>query len=447
MQLARAFRIRSKEVIAFVGGGGKTAAMFRLARELAAQGKRVITTTTTRLAASQIRHAPKHLVYDWSVDFPVRACETLARHPHLLVIGNETEEGKALGVPPALVDELIALDDVDAVIVEADGARTRPFKAPGEHEPVIPGSTTLLVPVIGVRALGGKIDDTHTHRAEIVARLAGARVGEAITPNVAARVLTHAEGGMKHRPRDARAIALINQVESDAQIETARALARLLLGYGEIDAVALGAAQREDAVREIHRRVAVVVLAGGAGTRMGDQVKQLLEWRGATLLENALAVAMQASAHQVIVVLGARGDELRLKLHRTTAQIILNRDWETGHASSIRAGVRAIPPPIDAVVFLNADQPFVSADVLDRVIQRHRETDAPIVVASFAGRRGSPGLFDRAHFDELMTLEGEQGGRELLFRHAEQVETVLFDDARLGFDIDTPEDYALALIM
>lgn len=443
MQLTQAFRIRSKQVIAFVGGGGKTTALFRLADELAAQGKRVITTTTTRIFAAQIERAPRHLFYDATPDFITRVLAVLEAHPHLLIVGAETEDGKALGVPPALVDELSARAQVDAILVEADGARMRPFKAPAEHEPVIPDSTTLLVPVIGAPALGASLDDDHVHRAEIIARLAGARIGEPITPNIAARVIAHAEGGLKDKPRHARCIVLVNQVETDEQLESARLLVRLLLGYAGIDAVAIGAAhaRRADPIRETHRRVAAIVLAAGAGTRMAGRVKQLLPWRGKTLLENAIDVAMQSSAHQVYVVLGAHAGEIRLAIRNTSAQVIVNREWETGQASGIRAGVRVIPPHIDAAIFINADQPLITSAAIDRVIARYYVTDAPMVVSQFAGRRGSPVLFDRAHFAELMQLEGEQGGRELFARHADELAYVDFEDARLGLDVDTPEEY------
>src|SRR5262245_53470744 len=111
MDLSRAFGIRPKEVVAFVGGGGKTTAMFRLARELAAQGKRVVTTTTTRIFAAQIQLAP-HAVYFESSDQAIRDTrQALHESPHVLVIGKGDADGKAFGVDPALVDQLIALDE------------------------------------------------------------------------------------------------------------------------------------------------------------------------------------------------------------------------------------------------------------------------------------------------------------------------------------------------
>ncbi len=442
MLFTKSFRLKSKEVVAFVGGGGKTSAMFRLADELVAQGKRVITTTTTRIAIEQTQLAPQCLNYDGSFDFGARVLDALNARSHVLIVGAETVEGKVVGVPPTLVDDLATLDDVDAILVEADGARFRPFKAPAEHEPVIPSSTTLLVPVIGVRALGAPLGDEYVHRAEIVARLAGANLGQAITPNIAARVLTHAEGGLKNQPRGSRAIAFINQIEDDQELSAARTLARLMLGYGAISAVALGAAQHAEPVRETHRRVAIIVLAAGAGTRMEGRIKQLLTWRGKPLIQNAIDLATKSFAQQIVVVLGAHAEEVRLVIHNAPVQVVINPDWATGHASSIRTGLRGLSPLVDAALFVNADQPLLTSAVLEKILQRYHETDAPIVVPFYAGKRSSPVLFGRTHFGELMHLTGEQGGREMLGLYRDEMARVDFDDAQLGFDVDTPEDYA-----
>jgi len=445
MLFTQAFRFKNKEVIAFVGGGGKTTAMFRLAEELVAQGKRVVTTTTTRLFAAQTHLAPQVLRYQASFDFGARLLDALDAKAHVLIVGAETEDGKVLGVPPAFVDEIAALDAVDAILIEADGARTLPFKAPAEHEPVIPASTTLLVPVIGVRALGALLDDAHVHRAEIVARLAGAHPGETITPNIAARILAHSDGGLKNKPAEARAITLVNQIETDTELASARALARLLLGYGAMDAVVLGAAQNAAPVREVHRRVPLVVLAAGGGTRMEGRIKQLLPWRGKPLIQNSLDLALKSSAQQIIVVLGAHAEEIRLAIHDSPAQVVVNPDWASGHASSIRTGLRAVSPLVDAVLFVNADQPLLTPAVFERILQRYHETDAPIVAPFYAGLRGTPVVFRRTLFDELMNLTGEQGGRHVVNAHGDALARVDFEEARYSFDVDTPDEYALLL--
>jgi len=443
MELSRALRVQSKEIVAFVGGGGKTSALFCLADELTALGKRVVMTTTTKLGAAQVARgagATPPLRYVASRDFRLRVQDTLAQKSRVLIIGEDVEGDKVAGVPPVFIDELAARVDVDAVIYEADGARGFAFKAPAAHEPVLAASTTLLVPVMGVTALGAPLDDAHVHRAEIVARLAGAHIGDTVTPRIAAHVLAHNEGGLKNKPRAARIIVLVNQIENDAQLDTARALARLLLDHAAIDAVAIGAVDHaQNPVRETYRRVAAIMLAAGAGTRMNGRIKQLLPWRGKTLIENAIALAMRSHAHETVVVLGAHAGAIQSVVEKAGARIVVNPQWEDGPSTSIRAGLTALAPEIAAAIFVNMDQPFLTREVIDALIQRYRETDTLIIASVFAGKHGSPVLFDRAHFSELKNLQGEQGGRELLAKYP--VARMEFDDARLGIDVDTWEEY------
>src|SRR5205814_3295731 len=127
--------------------------------ELLAEGKRVVTTTTTRIFASQIQLAPQHLKLETGKLDSDEVMKALEQNRHLLVIGAESEGGKAFGIDPALVDDLAQIEGIDAVLVEADGSRMRPFKAPAEHEPVIPDSTTLLVPVVGIDVIGKTLTD------------------------------------------------------------------------------------------------------------------------------------------------------------------------------------------------------------------------------------------------------------------------------------------------
>ena len=156
------------ELVAFVGGGGKTSLLFALA--LALPG-RVVITTTTRIFAAQMRLAPA-VVY---ADDLSRLGELLDAHGRCLVVGHVDGE-KAQGVSPDLPARLLARPDVDDVLVEADGSRMRPVKAPAAHEPVIPPEATLVVPVAGLDGLEGPIDEV-AHRAEIVKRIRNYELG------------------------------------------------------------------------------------------------------------------------------------------------------------------------------------------------------------------------------------------------------------------------------
>lgn len=446
MRLRTAFGIQDKDVVAFVGGGGKSGAMFRLAQELVTQGKRVVTTTTTRIFAAQINMAPQSLRLAGTLDRE-RVRQALTAYPHLLVIGATTAEGKALGVDPAIVDELIEMVEVDAVLVEADGSRMRPFKAPSEHEPVIPASTTLLVPVVGMDVLGKPLNGEHVHRPEIVAGILGAAMGTILDEGHIARVLADARGGLKNKTTHARVIPLLNKVETTTQMAMAQTIAGQLLEHAEIDGVAIGAIKNDESpVALVSSRVSAVILAAGGSTRMRGETKQLLPWRGTTMIGNAVRTAKQSRVAEIVVVTGNQHERIAQEIAAVDdIQLTRNRDWASGRASSVCAGIAALSPASSAAIFINADQPFLTAAVIDTILAKFLATRAPIVVPVFAGKPASPVLFARELFGELCALRGEQGGRDLLQKYKHVLVQVEIADERAALDLDTPEDYMTAL--
>ena len=253
MTLADALGAGPAEVIALVGGGGKTSAMFRLAREAVQRGGRAVITTTTKIFAAQIALAPAHVAASEATRERVQA--ELDRHGSVLVIGaTDSSTGKADGVSLELFHELRAWFPDACFVNEADGSRMRPFKAPAAHEPVIPVDTTLVVPVVGADIFGKPLDADHVHRPELVSALSGTPVDRPITPDTVARVLTHPDGGLKGVPRGARVAVVINKVEALANRELARETAARLLREPAIEAVLFTALRAEPPVLEVCRR-------------------------------------------------------------------------------------------------------------------------------------------------------------------------------------------------
>jgi molybdenum cofactor cytidylyltransferase len=253
VKLSEALGVRNDEVVALVGGGGKTTAMFRLAREIVERGGRAITTTTTRIFAAQIALAPAHVPAAEATR--ERVAGALDRHHNVLVIGpREPETGKAEGVSVELFRDLRAWFPDACPLNEADGSRMRPFKAPAGHEPVIPPETTLVVPVVGADVFGQTLDDDHVHRPELIAALTGAPPGSVITPEIVARVLAHPDGGCKGVPPNARVVVMINKVDGLTDRTPAHETARRLLRAPAIHAVVLAAVRAEKPVLEVCAR-------------------------------------------------------------------------------------------------------------------------------------------------------------------------------------------------
>lgn len=199
----------SRELVAIVGAGGKSTILARIGRELAASGAAVIVTTTTKMGADQ---ATEPSVF--SSD-PVVIVDAVEPGTSLFVAAARDHE-KVTGLAPEIVTAIHAASRVDAVVVEADGARSRLIKAPAPHEPVVPvGSTTVIV-VASLAALGRPIDEV-SHRPERVSRIVGATPSQVLTPHHMIDVLTHADGGLSRVADTTRVVmALVAPTEEDA---------------------------------------------------------------------------------------------------------------------------------------------------------------------------------------------------------------------------------------
>lgn len=467
MKLSHALRITPGDVIALVGGGGKTTAMFQLAHELAPQ-MRVLTTTSTRIFAAQIKRSLAHVTFNPErqtiTDILPQLDAALAEHGQVLLIGQtEPDSSKAFGLPPEVIDALAATGHFDVIINEADGSRMRPLKAPAAHEPVIPHCTTLVILVAGLDVLGQPLTDDTVHRAGLVSQLSGTALGQPVTADTVIAVLCHPKAGLKNVPTQARVVPLLNKTDiarsgasSDAEqarggglegwkggrgiLEVAGEIADKLLECERVDSVVVGAVQQAASpVAEVHSRAAAVILAAGGSTRFGSP-KQLARWGDKTFIEHAVDTALASQASQIIVVLGAEIEQCRAALGHRPVKVVINEAWVKGQSTSMQAGLAALPPNIGCALFLLVDLPGVSSDLINQLIQCHRETLAPIVWPEFEGKHGNPVLFDRALFPELRQVSGDTGGKPVLMRYKDQAERIVVKDRAILQDIDNIED-------
>jgi molybdenum cofactor cytidylyltransferase len=446
IELPGAFGLGSSELVAISGGGGKSSLMFALAKALSG---RVIMTTTTRIFTAQTKLAdavfivPKGQTSDGGlIGESGQVSELgalLARHGNCLVIGELVGE-KAAGVPPELPGRLLARADVDYVLVEADGSRMRPCKAPAGHEPVVPTETTVLVPVAGIDAVGGQLVDV-AHRPEQVAVLTGLRPDDEMTTSALAALMSHPDGGLKGAPGEARVVPLLNKVTTSEQSLAAGEVARLLLKNERIDSVVIGAVREPVPVRAIQRRVTAVVLAAGEGRRMG-QSKQLLPWGGTTVLGRTLENLRASTVHDIVVVSGHKADAVKAIAGEQGLATVYNRDYAVGEMlSSLQVAVRQLAANRSAALVTLADQPMVRPGVIDLILDAYRKGKGDLLAPFYRGRRGNPVLIGRRYFAELLALPPGAAPRDLLQRHPDDLVMVEVDTDSVLRDLDRPEEY------
>jgi len=183
-------------------------------------------------------------------------------------------------------------------------------------------------------------------------------------------------------------------------------------------------------------RIACVILAAGASTRLG-QPKQLVKLVGETLLERTVRIALQSACDPVIVVLGASAEAILAQCDLAPAQIVINDTWQEGMGSSIRAGIAAIGQDADASILMTCDQPAITVEHIKALIQAGRELNQ-VVGSSYAEMRGVPAYFPGTRFTELLELARDIGARHLL---ASSYAIPLVGGE---LDIDTPSALAAA---
>jgi molybdenum cofactor cytidylyltransferase len=191
---------------------------------------------------------------------------------------------------------------------------------------------------------------------------------------------------------------------------------------------------------EDNRNIAAIILAAGRSTRMGGPNKLLAELDGRKLVRIATEQALASRAAEVIVVTGHQAALVEQALAGLKVKFVRNPDFAGGLASSVKAGISAVPANADGAIVCLGDMPLIDANLIDRLIESFAPDRGNLIVVPVAdGRRGNPVLWSRRFFAELMTLDGDIGARHLIARHAEAVAEVPVEGNGAFLDIDTPQ--------
>jgi molybdenum cofactor cytidylyltransferase len=431
MDLINRFRLSKDSKIALVGSGGKTTLMFELARSFKSQ---VICTTTTHMAQDQLNKADHHFEVNHLNDIP--DLNWKGQGEVIIITGPPVETNRVRGPDPVLLAKIVELAEAWGcpLLVESDGARKLPIKAPDEHEPAIPDFVDTVITLIGLSGLGKPLNAKWVHRPALFSKLTGLEPESVINSTHLVEALISDQGGLKNISPGIHKILMINQIDSFPNWKTFHDQMDLLLSH--YHQVAFGVLE-DQMLLEVHHRTAGIVLAGGGSTRFGEP-KQLLDWKGKTLLEHTVQTGLSAGLTPIIVVTGSNHESIS-SIIPEDVKVKHNPDWQQGQSTSVKVGVKSLSEDVGGVVFLLVDQPLIPPELILTLRQAHARNQADIICPDAGDRPGNPVLFDRRVFKDLIQLEGDQGGKVLFNRYSPYF--INWNDPTVQIDIDSPEDY------
>ncbi len=474
--------LRSRELVAIVGSGGKTSLLQLLARELAGAGSRVVATTTTAMFLEQLsclgplvmRSELNALQAELTVRFEPTDADghevgkaSGPRVRSVAVASGLAPDGKVVGVPADWPGRIFAGGKADYVLVEADGSQHKSLKAFAAHEPAVPPASTVIVQVAGLDVVGKPLSLEFVHRAEILSRQLEVAIGTPLTMAMFRDCLLEQVREIRRRWPAIRIVTVLNKAEGPTLEAAGSAVAEELLraargpdsvvvascregsfrcvaGKPEQSGAAVGATSHEGGKDAPF--VSAIVLAAGRAERMGRQ-KLLLPFRGRPLVRWAVEAALGSKAGETIVVVGSEADQVSAALDGLPIRLVRNVDYAQGMSTSLKAGVKAARDGRGAVLFILGDQPLVSSAVVDDLIGAFVREGKPIVRPLVKGRPAHPVLMSADLIPEILDEAGDLGGRFILERRAKDVGYVRMDDEPIDLNVDSREDYESLLGM
>jgi molybdenum cofactor cytidylyltransferase len=443
MELIQALRLQQIDgipIVAFAGAGGKTTAMFQCARELMSP---VLITSTSHLGANQLDMADRHFFAD---DAVLDRLEENLPNGITLITGLLTlDKSRTLGVKEKQLNRIHAISEKWGIplLIEADGSRKLPIKAPAEHEPPIPELANMVVVMVGLSVIGKPLTDEWVFRSELFADITGLKPGENITLKAITRAMIRPDGGLKNIPLNARCFALLNQADTpELQSQAAMLGSELLSKYSSVIVSSLSVKnsthQPKTQIHAVYQPIAAVILAAGGSRRYGSP-KQLLDWHGKPLVWHAAHKALMSGMNPVVVVCGRDMVEIGKVLSDLPVELVENPNWQEGQGTSVKLGTQAVRSRCGGIIFMLADQPQTPILLLHALLDTHARKLSPIIGPMIDGQRANPVLFDQVTFKDLSTLSGEIGGRKLFSKYG--VDWIPWHDHTALLDVDTLEDY------
>ena len=266
MNLIKAFNIPDSkpQTIAFVGGGGKSTTIYRLALELAENQKKVLVTTTTMIFHPEVKNRPYNIFFTGSAYSFIKNISSTKGTITIAGAGIISNGKKIKGFTPDEINMIHKTGHFDIILVEADGARGKPIKAPAEYEPVIPINSDIVAGVVGMDCLGTKINEYNVHRPELFTKITNSSMDDIIETNIVSKLLNSPSGLFKDTSPKSRKIVIFNKSDTTDRISKAKIIAEKISESLNIERIIITSMTGNDPVMAVISLVGTSSLLGYA---------------------------------------------------------------------------------------------------------------------------------------------------------------------------------------
>ena len=437
--------------ISIVGAGGKTKLLYLLGNHLQNTGFKVLLTTTTMVYYPDADENSSNITF-WGSHIIEQGIGQEFEQDKRKIKGFEKEEMECFVRSGQF-------NDFDFVLIEADGAKRMPIKAPNENEPVVIDFSDIVIGVVGLDSLGKAINEENTHRPAELTKIFNKNLGDIINENDIKNLVLSEKGLFKSSPVLAKKILVLNKADTAEIIKSGEKIIDFLMnglnGYSnsmvsnfKIDYFVISSLEMGKIHKVFHRlhRLSIIVFAAGEGKRMGAE-KLILELDGIPILKKVLKALELLKTAEIIeiaetviiaetILVYSADIILDLAEKHEIDKVIKNPEPERGMSSSLKLAIEKVSPDTDAFMFFMGDQPFISKKTIEKLISKWLEDTSRIVVPCFAGKKGNPVIFPSSFKKQLMEVTGDKGGREIINLNFDKINLLEIEESVEGQDID-----------
>lgn len=405
------FGIEKNSVTGITGSGGKTSLMFGLAEELSKQGK-VLVTTTTKI------YEPDENIYE-ELFLTENKKFFRGKGKNIFILGLKIENGKLFS--PKEEDILKIKSQYDYILYEGDGSKQKFMKFWREDEPCLLSFTDTVIGVGNIKSLGLPFNEENVHRYNMYMNKNNKFYGKKIIDfEILKSYLTEGKffGNFKGRK-----IIFLNGVENFEEIKTALKLQKKIKNF------TFGSVKKKEMYMD--NNISAVVMGSGKSERFGKN-KLLEKIDGVPMIEILLKKLKELPFKNIFVTY--KDKEIFEICKKYKVIPLENKKYFLGQSESIKLGTENIKD--ENIMFFTGDIPFLKEETIFKIIS---EFDGRITIPVVNGKRCSPVIFPNKYKEELLSLSGDVGGREII-KKEKKLNFIEFFDKKQFMDIDRKED-------